>query len=72
MPSSMCISTTGRPTFAQMQNEQRRQRYEYYRVSQAVKTGIFAKQLECATCEFWRNTETESGCSAPFSCSVLN
>lgn len=48
---------------------------EYYeseeKVSQAVKTGLFAKQLECATCELWRDTETESGCAAPFSCNVI-
>ena len=71
MTGSMCVSMTGRPTFAQTQNENRRQRHGYYQVAKAT-TGLFAKQLECATCELWRNTETESGCSAPFSCHVIS
>lgn len=37
MTGSMCVSMTGRPTFAQRQNEQRRQSYGYYQVAKAIK-----------------------------------
>ena len=70
MTSSMCVSMTGRPTFAQRQNEQRRQSYDYYQVAKAT-TGLFTKQRECSVCPYWKDTETESGCSAPYSCSVI-
>jgi len=65
MTRSMCVSMTGRPTFLQMRNEQKRQSYNYYKV------GLFTKQPECTNCPCWRDTETESGCAAPFSCSVI-
>ena len=37
MTSSMCISMTGRPTFAQRQNENRRQSYGYYQNAKEIK-----------------------------------
>ena len=39
MTGSMCVSMTGRPTFAQRQNEQRRQSYGYYQTAKAIKEG---------------------------------
>ena len=66
MTASMCVSMTGRPTHLQIANEQRRKAYGYYQV------GLFSKQIECNNCPYWRNTATESGCSARFSCHVIN
>ena len=37
MTGSMCVSMTGRPTFAQRQNEQRRQSYGYYQTAKTIK-----------------------------------
>ena len=39
MTGSMCVSMTGRPTRAQIVNEQRRNSYEYIRVANAIKKG---------------------------------
>lgn len=44
MTRSMCVSMTGRPTFSQRQNEQRRQSYEYYQVAQRIKGEIKRKE----------------------------
>ena len=47
MTGSMCISMTGRPTMAQIINEQNRQRYEYYQIAKVIKErkeGINEKQ----------------------------
>ena len=48
MTGSMCVSMTGKPTFAQRQNEQRRQSYGYYQVAQREKLNPkkFAEYLE--------------------------
>jgi len=40
MTGSMCVSMTGRLTFAQQQNDQRRQNYEYYQVTQRLSKGV--------------------------------
>ena len=37
--SSMCVSMTGRPTQAQILNEQRRNSYEYIRIANKIKEG---------------------------------
>lgn len=37
MTGSMCQSMTGRPTRAQIANEQRRQSYGYYQNAKAIK-----------------------------------
>lgn len=47
MTSSMCVSVTDRPSFAQRQNEQRRQSYGYYQTAKKIKTG-FARELAAA------------------------
>ena len=39
MTGSMCVSMTGRPTQAQIFNEQRRNSYEYIRVTNKIKEG---------------------------------
>lgn len=71
MTGSMCVSMTGRPTHMQIANEQRRQSYGYYQVAKATKTGLLSKQNECSVCPYWKDTETESGCSAPYRCGVI-
>lgn len=39
MTGSMCVSMTGRPTRAQILNEQRRNSYEYIRIANKIKEG---------------------------------
>lgn len=39
MTGSMCVSMIGRPTQAQILNEQRRNSYEYIRVANKIKEG---------------------------------
>lgn len=39
MTGSMCVSMTGRPTQAQILNEQRRNSYEYIRIANKIKEG---------------------------------
>lgn len=64
MTSSMCVSMTGKPTRLQIANEERRQRYR--------TVGILSKQRKCNNCPYWKDTATESGCSAPYSCKEIN
>ncbi len=65
MTGSMCVSMTGRPTRLQIANEQRRQRYDY------LRTGLLSKQPQYRNCPYWKDTTTESGCSAPYSCKEI-
>ena len=31
-------------------------------------TGIMKQSKQCENCKFWKNTKTESSCSAPYRC----
>ena len=33
-----------------------------------MSVGIMKKERKCEECPYWKDTQTESGCSAPFSC----
>ena len=44
MTGSMCVSMIGRPTQAQIMNEQRRNSYDYIRVANKIKEGANANE----------------------------